>query len=343
MKYTTKSKIKFFLFFLFDLFIYFAPKSKKSFPENISNILIVKPDHFGDVLMMTTILPLLKKQYPMTNIDILCGEWGVAILDNNPYIRNKIIINGYALNRKNISYLSKILEFLRTLRHALPKLNSIKYDLCLYMRNDKGNMIPLHWLLHSTYSVGYGTRALGGLLDKEVKWEYSPHEVDSFINICAAIGIKVSNRESLNYLLFPTQNDEKIVDNIIKKYNIIFPFTVIHMGAGDKSKLLQPRQWCDIIKEEIDDNSTIVFTGLNSEVKLFLELKCQKKEFIKLYGKLTIQQLYVLMKKSAKIYTLDSLAAHIAGMTTVPTTSYYKYDPIYWGPYNAKNMIIQKI
>jgi len=340
--YSTQSIVKKNIFLIFDFILGFIAKKKQEIPNNIQNILLIKPDHLGDILMLTTIFPLIAEKYPNANIDIVCGEWGMAILENNPYIRNKIIINGYATNRKNISYLKKIIEFLKTLKTALPKLNSTTYDLTLYMRSGKGNMIPLHWLMNPTFSIGYGVRTRGSLLNIDVSWTNGPHEVDTFLEICKKIGINIGSKNTIKYELYPLESDYDVIEQIMTRYELLKKeFIIIHMGAGDKSKFLDIKQWQNII--DSNNNMCIVFTGIKNEEYLMESLNLKNIQFVNLFGELSILQLYVLMNLAFKIYTVDSLSAHLSCMTDTPTISYYKYDPIWWGPYNATNISIKRI
>ncbi len=49
-------------------------------------LLLVRPDHLGDVLMLTPALALLRQALPYTEITALVGPWGMASLENNPDI-----------------------------------------------------------------------------------------------------------------------------------------------------------------------------------------------------------------------------------------------------------------
>jgi len=47
-------------------------------------LLLIRPDHLGDVLMTTPALSLLRQALPDTEITALVGPWGAASLQNNP-------------------------------------------------------------------------------------------------------------------------------------------------------------------------------------------------------------------------------------------------------------------
>ncbi len=47
-------------------------------------LLLVRPDHLGDVLWITPALNLLRRALPDTEITAMVGPWGAAALENNP-------------------------------------------------------------------------------------------------------------------------------------------------------------------------------------------------------------------------------------------------------------------
>ncbi len=49
-------------------------------------LLLVRPDHLGDVLMLTPAIAWLRKALPDTELTALVGPWGVASLQNNPHL-----------------------------------------------------------------------------------------------------------------------------------------------------------------------------------------------------------------------------------------------------------------
>ena len=46
-------------------------------------LLVVRPDHLGDVLWVTPALKLLRQSLPDTEISVMVGPWGAAPLENN--------------------------------------------------------------------------------------------------------------------------------------------------------------------------------------------------------------------------------------------------------------------
>ena len=47
-------------------------------------LLVIRPDHLGDLLFTTPALHYLRSQYPQAHITALIGPWGEAVLAGNP-------------------------------------------------------------------------------------------------------------------------------------------------------------------------------------------------------------------------------------------------------------------
>src|ERR1700761_6147528 len=54
--------------------------------ETPREILVLRPNDFGELLTTTPIFEALKKRFPTTRIIAGIGHWGRPILENNPFI-----------------------------------------------------------------------------------------------------------------------------------------------------------------------------------------------------------------------------------------------------------------
>lgn len=57
----------------------------------IKNILVIKLDHIGDVLLMTPALGAIRKLYPEAHISCLIGNWAKEVLSGNRSIDEIIL------------------------------------------------------------------------------------------------------------------------------------------------------------------------------------------------------------------------------------------------------------
>lgn len=323
-KYLSKKfYIRLFLFlidsFLKPIFYFFI---NRKFPEKVKKILIIKPDHLGDILLTTSILKPLKEKFPESTIDIVCGEWALPILENNPYIRHKIIINVPFANRKNISKFKKKLEFYRTLFSSLKIIRKEKYDLGLFMRSRRGNLVSLALFGKINYTVGHGTAGFGFLFSKEVEWKNKVHEIEHYLEVLKHLGIE-KKLEDLSPELFPLENHKIMAKEYFNSLKLKTKMTIVHPGSGNILKTLSIDRWKKIINILIEKGYEVVITGSKTEEKLAKDISSGFENVRILTGKFDILSLYEFFKFASLIITVDSLSAHLAGMTDVKTYVFY--------------------
>ena len=55
-------------------------QKKRPLPELVTKILILKPDHLGDLLLASSVLPLIRERYPKAQIDLVCRRSSQSLL-----------------------------------------------------------------------------------------------------------------------------------------------------------------------------------------------------------------------------------------------------------------------
>jgi ADP-heptose:LPS heptosyltransferase len=316
---------------VFDGVLKLLPHRSVPIPEAPRSILVMKPDHLGDLVMVTAVLPLLADRYPGVAIDVLCGPWGGAVLENNPAIRWLLPLEHILYDRRPVSAVRKLLDFFRSLGHTVKQLRAERYDLCLNLRDAGGDLIFLARLGGCRHVIGHSSGGLGPVLDTAVPWTEGVHEVEHYLEVLRPLGIEASPA-GLRYRLHPQPADREKVSLLLERHRI-GRFVVIHPGSGDLRKLRPASFWAGVV-DSVDD-CRVVMTGSKDEERLCADI-CghTDRELLCLAGELTVVQLYLLLQKAEALYALDSLAAHLGGAAGVPTTVYWSEtnDPEQWRP-----------
>lgn len=79
------------------------------------NILVVRTDRIGDVVLTLPVSAVLKKYFPNAKITFLIKDYTKPILKNNPFINEVITLaekNGKTLIRNNVLQLKNKFDFL---------------------------------------------------------------------------------------------------------------------------------------------------------------------------------------------------------------------------------------
>lgn len=301
-------------------------------PVNPRTILLIKPDHLGDLLLTTSIFPLVAARYPQASIDLLCGSWGKDLVAGNSALRNIICLDHPAYNRSSLSTFRKHLDFWRSLMHIIKNLRQERYDLCLNLRDAGGDLILLARAGNCRHVIGHATGGFGALLDTVVQWKEGKHEAEHYLELLEPLGIRGALAD-LRYGLSSSPEDERAVDALLASRGVT-SFVVIHPGSGDRRKLRSGRFWKSVI-EQLPDNCRVVVTGTASERPLYEEMAAVAgRDLISLMGECTVARLLVLFRRAEKIYALDSLAAHLGAAAGAKTVVFWSStnDPAQWRP-----------
>ncbi len=304
----------------------------RPFPERVARILLMKPDHLGDMLMLTSVLPLIRERYRDADIDIVCGAWALPVLENNPFIRKRIVLNHPAYNRGNLSLYRKLADFIRTLVGTLRALRRERYDLCLNFRDAGGDLILLARLGNCRFIAGHRTGGFGPLLDAVADWREGVHEVAHYLEVAGLVGVGAP-LEGLSYALYPGTEDHACVEAVLERYGLT-DFVAIHPGSGDKRKLRDGNFWGRVVRDA-GEHCRVTVTGSRDEGRFFTEVAAVAgSDLVDLTGAFTIPQLLVFFRKARHVYTLDSLAAHIAALSGRKATVFWNdlNDAEQWRP-----------
>ncbi len=314
---------------VFSFLFKFFPKNQ--LPEDINKILIVKPDHLGDMLLSTSIFKYIKEKFPSSQIDVVCGEWATSILENNPYINKRYIINVPFANRKNISSLKKWLEFIKTYFFSLRKIRKERYDIGLFLRSRRGNLISLAFLGNIKYTIGHGVAGFGFLLSKEVEWKNGKHEVEHYLEVLTPLGIKKELKDLMPEL-YTKADDKKRAMEVFSSFPKNKKIAIVHPGSGNLLKTLSIKNWQKILALLKEKNYFIVLTGSKTEKDLLTSIAIENENIRILAGIFSIQELFEFFKLVDLIITVDSLSSHLAGITGVKTIVFYSgiTDIVQW-------------
>ncbi len=76
-------------------------------------ILIADGHHLGNVVIATSVLPLINRAFPNARIGFLIGSWSAAILQEHPLVHWTHIVDDYRLNRSSCNRVVKFRQYLR--------------------------------------------------------------------------------------------------------------------------------------------------------------------------------------------------------------------------------------
>lgn len=275
----------------------------------IKNILIVRNDHIGDVVLSTPVFRELKQQFKNVKITVITSKTTKELLETNPYIDELWELD---LPKHNLKSLK---EYLR-MSNQIRKKN---FEIGIDLRGSLQISFFLLWLSGIKKIVGktdnYHNIFLNWLTSifqtDPIKTGYYTNtrhitEENLFI-INKGLGINLKNNWPE---IFTKKEDRKKVDNFlkqnkIKEYICIFPFT------DSPSKQWPIENFQEILKWLKNINKDIVLVGTKNH-REELEKLAKFNPKCKIATNFNLRELCVLFKKSNFVLAHDGGPFHIA-------------------------------
>jgi heptosyltransferase-2 len=298
------------------------------------NILIVRTDRIGDVVLSLPMAELVKKKYPECKVAYFIRNYTSSLIDGNPFIDEVIIAEeseGKILLVKN-----------------LKKIKLKNFDSCIVV-NPTLNISLMMFLAGIKNRIGTGYRWYSFLFNRKV-YEHrkyaQKHELEYNVNLLGKIGI--DNDGFLKEIDFHLKIDEKSsakVNSILseKGFSSANKIVIVHPGSGGssvdlpKEKLIELTRLISKIK-----NVTIVITGSKNEVELSKEFEVGET-VVNLAGQLDLSLLKALIKKANIFISNSTGPMHIAAALGVHVIGFFpkilSCSQKRWGPYTKKRTI----
>ncbi len=143
-------------------------------------ILLIRPDHIGDLLFATPALRVLRKACPDAHVAAMVGPWGTAVVENNPNLDEIIVCEFPAFSRKpKTSFLAPY----RLAQQWAEQLRSKHFDMAIVLRFDHWWGALLVHLARIPQRLGYAFAECEPFLSQAIPYESHRHEVQQNLTL----------------------------------------------------------------------------------------------------------------------------------------------------------------
>jgi len=341
---------------------------------DIRNILFVRLDGIGDMLLSTPALRALRNSFPQAKITILCNPASRGILEGNPDVDDIIIYDAPWLNHtKKINPFSVIFreEYLKLIR----RLREAKFDIAIELRGDLRDILLVAVASGAKWRVGCGYRGGTYLLDCDTEYNPKLHRVEHNLKIIETLlsfsadskllesKLRHCNRfpseaEGMNgnkLGIYPSVEDRKFAMELWQAVGIMTsPPTrgghyLIAFHLGSKPLFVQ-KYWPIVNFAAVGDalmkqyGAKIVVVGAEHERRLAGKLTQKMEEKpIDLTGKTSLLQLAALLERCHLFIGNDSAPMHIAAAVGTPVIGLFgSSEPQWYAPYGDNCVVLYK-
>lgn len=303
-------------------------------------ILLIRPDHLGDVLLTTPAVHALRAALPHAEIHALVGPWSAEVVATYPEVDQVLTLPFPGFTRKpNENWRAPYQLALTSARH----LRRIGYSSAVIMRPD-------HWwgaftarLAGIPIRIGYDLPGVAPFLTHKLKFQQQ-HAVIQNLRLVERWTGEVS--ESDVHYRFPVESaDRQAIDAYLQERGIKprQPIFCIHPGSGTWVKHWQEDRWArvaDVLSGQLE--ARVIFTGGPHELSLAQRIvSLMKQPAVIIAGETNIGQLAALFQRAWLVVGPDSGPLHLAAAVGTPTVALFgPADPLEFAPWGSPDQHI---
>ena len=306
--------------------------SKKEIkPERISSILVIQLWGIGESILTLPAIHAIHKKFPKAWITVLATERNHEVFRENRDIGQ---IKVLPLNP------FRILRFIRKNRNA--------FDLAVDME-EYLNISALIAFYAGKERIGYSHGKRSRLYTKKVDYNDMQHAVQTFLDLSRAIDASAGSLELIE--LSPDDLARQKIHVFLKENGILENDRVVGLAPG-AAESARCRMWPKENFAKLADalvmeyKAKIFFIGAESEHELIQDIQDRmenKGRTVNAAGKVSLSELFVLVKRCMAFISNDSGPMHIAAAQKVPTVGLFGPNtPVRFGPYGKNNIAVYK-
>lgn len=318
-------------------------KEHEVLPER-PRILLVRPDHLGDLVMTTPVLGALRTHLPQAQITMMVGPWSSAVVERHLAIDQLLTCSFPGFRRAAQNPLTPYTLLLQTAR----QLQRNHYDLAINLRPDFWWGAALLYLAGIPRRIGYAIEPGTPFLTTTLPFPQPEHAAVSSLRLIS-VGLQALNLPPLEEPYTPerypqqfnvTDEERQWVEKRLLSAGIAAetPVVVIHPGTGAAVKLWRPKAWAHCANR-LTATSTplrIILSGSPSERPLLEEIAQGIEPAPMLITDMSVGQLAALLQRARLVLGVDSGPLHLAVAQKTPTVNIFGptdariFGP--WGP-----------
>ena len=301
--------------------------------ENVKNILLVRTDRIGDVILSLPMLPLLKRRFPDAKISVLVRQYTRELVEHHSCVDEVLVYE----NEDSLASLWAILTEIRRRKFDIAVIPYPRFRPTL-----------ISFLSGIGIRIGSGYRWYSFLFNRRIfehRKDGRRHEVEYNLALLHSLGISTQGEPEFEFPITPAAR--KMADGLLAESGIGVSdnFAVLHPGSGGSAREWRAENFSALgnaLSQKL--GMKIVVTGGNGEKTLVQSVvDGMNSAAIGVSGRLSLMELGALIRR-ARIFVSNSTGPmHIAATVGTPVVAFFppmlQCSPVRWGPYTKKQKV----
>jgi ADP-heptose:LPS heptosyltransferase len=287
-------------------------------------VLILQPDHLGDIILSEPAVRLLRQHLPEHELVGVVGPWSEEIA-RLAWPVDRIVTVTFPGFERTPRRRAALNAYTR-LRRASQQLATLDAAHAVILRDDAWWAAWLARLSTSGLVVTLDDPRSRKFASIAVPVTGVTHRTGQSLQIASALieritprtnGKMISSHWDMSPVIDLDENALELARAMRSERGIASPFIVVHAGAGADVKTWPERYWRALL--EMQAPRPIVLTGTSSERAMCERMACGLEHVTSVAGETTLAGLAGLLHEAALVIGTDNGPLHLAGALGTPT------------------------
>ena len=304
---------------------------------NPKNILLVRTDRIGDVVLSLPLAEEIKKAFPECRISFLVKAYTLDLVKDHPYIDEVLTLDE---TDKSPNIFSNV-----------KKIKSKNFDSCVVVY-PTFKIAFLLFLSGIKNRIGTGYRSYSFFFTKKI-YEHrkyaEKHELQYNLNLLKVFGIeKQLNLGEAEFHLQISKAGKADVEQFFleKKIDEHRPVIIVHPGSGGSAVDLPLSRMKELVQNLLELKVSVFITGSSNEREICQSLVLNENT-INVAGRFSLASLIALIDKSSIFISNSTGPLHIAAALGKYVVGFYpRIDACSvrrWGPFTENKVIYEPV
>ncbi|HQP10116.1 MAG TPA: glycosyltransferase family 9 protein [Candidatus Omnitrophota bacterium] len=305
--------------------------------EKFENILIVRTDRIGDVVLTMPSVKALREAYPQARISILVAPATRDLVDGNICL-DEVLVDDRRREHKGLTGFLRLVAMIRRKR----------FDCALVLHTKKRTNLTC-FLAGVPVRIGYKNNKFGFLLTRPIadtRQKGEKHEAQYCLDVLKEIGV-ISHDLDID---LPVKEDAvRWAERVLIEHHVAESdrLVAIHPGASDPAKQWPESRFLDLSNRLVEKyRAKIIMIGA-ADIKEISGtiVSGVKGDVIDLTGRTTVGQLAAVLMRCGLLVSNDSGPVHVAAGVGTPVVSIFTrnqpgINPERWRPLGENARVV---
>ncbi len=309
--------------------------------QSCKNMLVIRLDNMGDLLMSTPAIRALKETFN-SRITVLTSSMAADIARNIPVIDETLMFDVPWVKTSNASFSPDFFSLVEVLKEK-------QFDAAVVFTVFSQNPMPAIMLayladipLRLALCRENPYQLLTNWVPDEEPYTFIKHQVERDLDLVATVGARTSNDHLSIQIPDAREPTKKKLHKNKNSIDLQKPWMILHPGVSEPKRQYPIKNWIEVGKKlVIDFGYQLLLTGSSAEKQLTDEIQQGiGTNAFSIAGLLNLDEFICLIKEAPLLLSVNTGPVHIAAATQTPVIVLYAQTNPQHTPWKTPNKVL---